>query len=258
MTNERFTTQDLLLLRRVTRAMADLLRGLIREYLATLSPLLRPTRVLGEYVQGSTHGAVKGAEKAFRELQSIYETVAGKKPFEISREIKAPIEILNSTPEIHPVDYYYVAKSGAEAKKITVTSPLKWTLTYAGFSPARLRDLLSDKKRSEEELPQFLLHYLVMHIVVSQQPGLTGMMSALHFHVESTAIPDFGQMPVTMITTPVSTFLPPDDVIVESTEISGVNVFEEVVTLADVKAIRNPIQDRLLELIRTQAPNLQP
>ena len=256
MTEERFTTQDLLVLRKLTRAVADHLRGRIREYLVTLAPLLRPTRVLGEYVQGSTRGAVKGAEKAFKDLQGLYESIATKKPFEISRELRAPIDILSSAPEIAPVEYTHVATNGQDRKNITVTSPLKWTLTYSGFSPARLRDLLIDRKRSAEELPQFLLHYLVMQIVVSRQSGLIDLLSALHFPVGTETSPEFAQLPITTISTHVSTFLPPDGMIMESTEISGVNVFEEVIKLKDVQAIGNPLKEHLLDLVKTHAPRL--
>jgi|MudIll2142460700_1097286.scaffolds.fasta_scaffold18027_3 hypothetical protein len=256
MTEERFATQDLIVLRKLTRAIADHLRGRIREYLVTLTPLLRPTQVLGEYVQGTTRGAVKGSDKAFKDLQDSYESIASKKPFEISRELRAPIDILSSAPEITPVEYTHVATNGQDRKNITVTSPLKWTLTYAGFSPARLRDMLTDRKRSPEELPQFLLHYLVMQIVVSRQTGLTNLLSALHFPVGSGTFPEFAQLPVTTISTHVSTFLPPDEVIMESTEISGVNVFEEVIRLEDVQAIRNPMKEHLLDLVKTHAPRM--
>jgi hypothetical protein len=257
MTNERHSTQDLLVLRKLTRAIADLLRGMIKEYLLTLTPLFRPTRVLGEFVQGSTPGSVKGAEKAFLDLQNLYDALAGRKPFEISRELKAPIDILSSTPDVIPVEYTYIARSDTERKAITVTSPLKWTLTFTGFTPGRLRDLLADRNRGEDELPPFLRHYLVMQIVVSRQPGLAGILDALHFPIDSIKFPEFGDLPVMAISTPVSTFLPPDDVVMESTEISGVNVFEEVVNLQDLRAIGNPFKEKLFDLVKIHAPNLQ-
>ena len=43
----------LLLYRKVTRTISEHIRGQLRGYLATLSPLLRPRMVLGEYIQGN-------------------------------------------------------------------------------------------------------------------------------------------------------------------------------------------------------------
>src|SRR6059058_5096549 len=48
---EEFTTQRLLALRKLTRALADLLRGQAKDYLATLGPLFRPRSILGGYTE---------------------------------------------------------------------------------------------------------------------------------------------------------------------------------------------------------------
>ena len=68
MADEPFTTQRLLALRKITRSVADLLRGELREYLATLSPLFRPRAVLGNHVEGGVNEPVKGADAVFKAL----------------------------------------------------------------------------------------------------------------------------------------------------------------------------------------------
>ncbi len=45
---------------------------------------------------------------------------------------------------------------------------------------------------------------------------------------------------------------------VESTEISGRNVFEEVVNVADIVKMRDPLRERLIELVKSHDPNLLP
>ena len=52
----RDSIQSLLVLRKLTRAMADAVRAQMTEYLATLAPLLRPQMVLGDYVRGRIQG----------------------------------------------------------------------------------------------------------------------------------------------------------------------------------------------------------
>ena len=78
-------TQQLLQLRKLTRAVSDQLRGQLKDYLVTLSPLIRPRTVLGDYVQGSVKETVRGADKTFKDLQSLYESVAGASPFHLAK-----------------------------------------------------------------------------------------------------------------------------------------------------------------------------
>ncbi len=48
---EGYTKESLLVLRRLTRAISDLLREPVKGYLSALAPLLRPRSTLGEHVQ---------------------------------------------------------------------------------------------------------------------------------------------------------------------------------------------------------------
>lgn len=255
---EQYDIKKLLALRKLTRAIADLLRGQMKEYLSTLAPLIRPKSVLGEYIQSNSKEMARGAEKAFRDLQGLYGTVAAAKPFNLAGDLKSPIEIVSSTLEMSPMEYAHVARTDRESKTVTVTSPLKWVLNYSGFSVPRLRDLLADRNRKSEELREYVLHYLVMHTVVTNHPGVTQILDALHFPLSTGRLPGFGELPVTYISSSISTIRPPDDVIIESTEISGMNAFEEVVNIDDIIKLRDPLRERLIELVRSHGDNLLP
>jgi hypothetical protein len=246
----------LLVLRKLTRAIGDLLRTQLKDYLSTLTPLLRPTHVLGEYIQGSSKVTVKGADRAFKELQGLYDTIAAKKPFEIHGSLQAPIEILSATPEITPVEYPHIARSGNETKTVMVTSPFKWILTYAGFSVPKLKELVDNRRSAGRELAEFLLHFLVLKTVVSHQTGLMNILSDLHFPVSWERLAGFGELPLTRISCSISSFLPPDPVIVESTEISGVAVFEEIVELSDIAKTVEPFKQRLIALAQSFGESL--
>ncbi len=255
--DEQFSTQKLLELRRLTRGVSELLRNQLKEYLATLAPLFRPAMVLGEYVHGSTKGAVKGAENNFRELRGLFDAIAGSKLYGISRELPLPLDIMSTTLEMIPMEYTYGAKGGPESKTITITSPLKWVLCYSGFQPSRLREFLGSKNRNNSEVTSHVLHHLVLHSVVTKQPGLKTMLDALHFQIISEPTTELGALPITCARASVSTFRPPDEVIIESTEISGMNVFEEVVNLEDIKLLRDPLHDRLVELSERYGARLE-
>src|SRR5436190_7574094 len=148
--------QSILDLRKVTRAVADTLRPQLLDYLATLTPLFRPKSVFGDYIQGGGKEPARRADKAFKDLLGLYETVAAAKPFNLPRELKPPIDVSSVSLELTPLEYPYEAQvNGGTARTITVRTPLTWVLTYSGFAPLRLRELLETKGRSNDEVQRF-------------------------------------------------------------------------------------------------------
>lgn len=250
---ESYSTQRLLALRKSTRAISDLLRGQMREYLSTLAPLFRPRTVLGNYVEGSAYEVSRTGEKAFKDLQELYQTIAQSKLYRLPLELKTPLEVINPQLEMTPVEYTHVASSGADSKTVIVTSPLKWALTYGGFGPGRFREILHSSDRTSDQLQQFVLHYLMMHSVVSKQAGVARIMEALHFPLRIEISPEFGDLPLTFVCSSVSTLRPPDEVIIESTEVSGMNAFEEVVQLEDIAKLRDPLKEQLVEITKSSS-----
>jgi hypothetical protein len=252
MADERFTTPQLLSHRKLTRAVADLLRGHLREYLTSLGPLLRPRTVLGEYIQGDVRERLKGSEAAFKELQSLHKTLAPGKPFSLPvEELHSPIDITSSTVEMTPWEYTHTAKTERESKTVTVIAPLKWILSYSSFGPKRFVELLAEPNRNQNEVRDFLLHYLLMHLVLARQPGLVKILEALHFSVSSGRLPGLGELPVTFISA-ATTLRPPDEVVIESTEMSGRDVFEELVLEEALAEWRDPLRDRVAVLIQSR------
>lgn len=248
---EHYSTQRLLALRKSTRAIADLLRSQMKEYLSTLAPLFRPRNVLGNYVEGSMYEASTTFEKPFKELQELYQKIAQSKLYQLPLELRTPLEVINSQLEMTPVEYTHVANSNGESKSIVVTSPLKWALTYRGFGPIRLREVLSRGDRSTDELQQFVLHYLMMHSIITRQSGLSRIMDALHFPLSIEYSPEFGDLPLSYVSSSISTIRPPDDVLVESSEVSGMNAFEELVQLEDIPKLREVLKEQLLEITKS-------
>ena len=99
---ESYSTQRLLELRKFTRAIVDLLRRQMREYLSTLAPLFRPRNVLGDYAEGGAYEASRIGEKAFKELQELYQTIAQSKLYRLPSEFKTPVEVINTQLEMTP------------------------------------------------------------------------------------------------------------------------------------------------------------
>jgi hypothetical protein len=254
--NARDSIQSLLVLRKLTRAIADVVRVQMTEYLNTLAPLLRPKTVFGDYIQGGQKEPNHKADKLFKELQSLYEKAAPPKPFSLTRELAPPFNLSGVGLEITPLDYAHVAKAGNETRKIRVRCPLTWVLTYTGFAPTRLQELLDTRTRSTDELQRFIVSQLVIHLAVTSQPGVIQLLEALHFPVTTRKTPEFGELPLTLISAAISTSRPSDAVIIESAELTGMDAFEEVVNPEDIARLSDPLKDRLVEIARVQAPEL--
>jgi hypothetical protein len=248
---EEYSTQRLLALRKATRAISDLLRGQMKEYLSTLAPLFNPRAVLGNYAERGTYEASNIGEKAFKELHDLYQKIARSKPYQLPSELKTPLEVINTQLEMTPVEYTHVAASNGESKSIIVTSPLKWALTYRGFSVSRFREALHHRDRTSDDVQQFVLHYLMMNSVVSKQPGLARILEGLHFPINVEYLAEFGEVPLTYISSSISTVRPPDRVLLESSEVSGMNAFEELVQLDDIPMLRDHLKEQLVEITRT-------
>ncbi len=254
--NGRDSIQSLLALRKLTRAITDAVRVQMTEYLATLEPLLRPATVLGDYVQGAQKEVTRKADKAFRELEALYQTVAGTKPFNLPRELTPPLTLASPNLEITPVDYAHVAQAGSDSRTIMVRAPLTWTLSYTGYAPSRLQELLNMKLRSNDEVQRFVLNYLVMNIVTTNQPGVLHMLDALHLPISTIKLPEFGELPITRIGAAVPTTRPSDAVVIESAEVTGMNAFEEIVDLDAIARLRDPMRERLLDIARQHVPEM--
>ena len=252
----RDSIQSLLVLRKLTRAITDAVRVQMTEYLRTLTPLMRPQVVLGEYIHGGQKEPTRKADKAFKDLQALYENVATAKPFHLPRELNPPLNFPSVGLEITPLDYVHLAQSGSDSRKIKVRCPLTWVLTYSDYPPTRLQELLDAKARSVEELQRFVLHSLVLHVVATSDPGLSRVFEALHFPLTAATVKEFGELPITRIGIGISTTRPSDALVLESAELTGMDAFEEVVNVDDIARLPDPLKERLLQIAHQQAPEL--
>lgn len=254
-----FDIPTLLKLRKLTREIADYLSGQLRTHLATLSPLLQPPEVLGEHIRSLRKHTAKGADDALAELRAAYQAIYHKGPFNLQSDFSSPLAMPGGKPEITPVEYRYVADDGGEGKRITVTSPLKWVVTYSGMTPDRLVELIPRQADTTgSDLQLCVLHYLVLDLTLRKRPGIGKLLEALRFPIVVHRSEDFGDLPMVHASCPVTTVRPPDDIIIQSTEISGASVFEEVIDLSKIAELADPLRSKLVELVKAQGDALLP
>jgi hypothetical protein len=85
---------------------------------------------------------VKTADGNFKELQVAYDTIATG--FHLPTGLMLPLIPVTTALELALWEYEHVVNEPAGATKITVTSPYKAVMVYAGYAPRRLANLLND------------------------------------------------------------------------------------------------------------------
>lgn len=249
--NKPIELTQLLRLRKVTRALEEHFRGQLDAHLQSLQPLFRPANVLGDYVRNAPKQTVKIADASFKELRSLYLRVGRVKPFRFEEDIRPPIDVFGGAAELSPVTYKYEPKAEQGGQAITVTSPLRWVLSYKGMGPHRLRELLTSRTGTARlELQVCLLHFLVLHVILRQEQGVVPILRAMRFDVTTDFVESLGGLPLTYVSAPVRTMLPDEEVMIQSTEVSGSLAFEEIVDMDSVSGLKDPVKDALTGLIR--------
>ena len=255
--NQDVDLAKLLRLRKATRAVADYFRGALNDHLRALQPLFSPTLVLGEYIRNTPKQRVRTADAALKELKALYARVGHAKPFRFDDDLRPPLDLFGASAEIAQVTYAY--RPAGDAGSIQVTRPLRWVLTYKGQGPARLVELLtSTSGTARMELQNCLLHCLLMSIIAGQAPGPASILRALRYAVTIEPVERLGGLPVVYITAPVATGLPSDETIMQSTELTGSTVFEEIIDVESILHIEDPIRDAALRLVRECGDELVP
>jgi hypothetical protein len=256
-----FDPKQLLVLRKLTRAVVEAVRDDARDYISTITPLLRPRVALGDAGDVATREPLQSADKTFKELQALHDSVAAAEPFNLHKDLKPPVEVAAGSIEASPMEYRYTARAEGAAKVLRVTAPLKWVMSYAGvapgrvshvsYAPRRLREVLAGGSRPVEDLRQFILHYAVMHLAINRQAGLARLLSAMHWRLGTEQVEEFGPLPLPYLAFAVKTVRPPDDVLISHTEIAGTDAFEEVIDIDSIAALRDPVREKLVELARS-------
>lgn len=250
------TMERLLVLRRLTRALETSVRGWVQGHVAALAPLLRPRPVLGEFVQSpGKETPLRAPDRVWKEVEALYEAIAPRAPFSLARDLKPPVDVPGTTLELAESDYVHET-TGADQRRITVTKPFEWIVSYSGTGPALMRKLLADKNRDAGELQRLVLVSLILHIVLKQQAAVGAVFADLRIPLETRRRPEFGELPVTVLVSAIPTVRPPDDVLVQSTEMTGTSAFQEVVDVERLAGLADPFRSRVAEVLAANGETL--
>jgi hypothetical protein len=235
-------------LRGKTEAISQLLRSQIESHLETLRTLFAPRRLLGKHLGGSaSRDEVPGADKALIELERRYKEAAGP-PFVLRPQLDhAALANLQNRIELYPWEYAYQASSGTETKTIDITSPVRWVMSYAShYSLSQLRQVLAEKEEKRaDDVRQFVVNALVMRAMLDKFPSLTALLADLRFEIGIETADGLGKLPLVTLNSNLSSFRPPDDLILTTTGFSGVAAFIELVDEDAVQNLRDPLREKI-------------
>jgi hypothetical protein len=247
--DKSLTFEQLADLREKTEAISQFLQKQLKTHIETLRPLLAPRRLLGKYT--GIKEDVVGADRAFAQLQEQYKGVCGK-PFALHPELDdAPLSNIDNRIDLYPWEYTYQAKGERETKVVTITSPVRWVLTYSSeYALSQLiQTIAGQEQRRSDSIRQFVVNALVMHAVLAKFPGITQLLTDLRYEIRTEKSPSLGDLPLVTVHSCLPSFRPSDSLILAATRLSGIPAFIELIDTEAVHTMPDPLKLRIEDVL---------
>jgi hypothetical protein len=193
---------------------------------------------------------VPGSDKAFAELQERYTGLSGD-PFNLPKKLQTPLPSISNHLEVTPFEYPLYCGE-AKDRAIKVTSPIAWVLAYRSECPlVRLKAMVfGHENRQPDDMKGSLVAHLIPVIFMEHFQAIRQLLEDLRYRISIETLSDLGKLPVVMIKAPLQTFLPPDDFIIQITQLSGVPAFQELIDLDQIQDMPDPMKESLLKAIQ--------
>ncbi len=237
-------------LREVSQKIAQFLQQTLSAYIQPMSPLLAAHRILGENLEGFQRERVPGATKAYAQLEEQFVKLC-RSTFKFPHKLRKPLPAIKNKLEVYPWEYLYEV-GGDPDNTITISSPVRWVLAYdySYTLSSLIKAKLAGEKPQMDETKQLILNSVTLAMMMERSEGIKQILEDLRFPVSVATSPVSGDLPYVVVDAPVESYRPQDDLITTVIQLSGRPVFEELVDLDEVDAIR----DTLVEKIKDLAP----
>jgi hypothetical protein len=254
---ESLNVEQLLHLHTLTKDVAKVCQKQLRGYLDTLAPLFRPRRILGEAMEGAERESVGGSDRTVAELRDLYRKVA-MRPFDLRPELSLPLESVSTQMQLYEWEYLHQTKTDRGWRSIKVTSPLTWVVAYSSnYSLPIFRQVLAgQEERDAEAVRAFVLRACLMHLHFTKFPAIADLLTGLRYQVEVRQTPETGDLPLVTVSAPFHTMRPPDGLITVASGLAGGASFSEVLDLATVKNLKDPLREQIVAIFRTHGQEL--
>jgi hypothetical protein len=239
------TFDQLAELREKTERLSQYLSGRLKNHLATLYPILAPKRVFGKYL--GFKEVISRADEAYTQLVEKYREVAGA-PFDLRADLDdEALSAMEHGIEAYPWEYTLQVKD----KAVTISSPVRWVITYrSDYSLAEMRRLGATKgERRKPALRHFVVNAIASQIVFSHNPGAVQLLEDLRYDVRVEVGPGLGKLPLLTISSRISSFRPPDELILSAIRLSGVPAFIELVDPEAAGQVEDPLRQQVEKIL---------
>ena len=235
-------------LRDVSKNIMEHLDTRLSGYLRTITPLFAPRKILGEFMQSAFNERVPGADKNFAEIEKRYKAIA-RETFGMPSKLGTPIPNIRNQVEVYPWEYLRKLEGEGDVT-VRISSPVSWVMTYA--SSYTLSDLLEQRAQGEKPEPadikQLILQNLAMWKLIDSTPDIVQLLEDLRYSLSIETSAASGDLPYVVLTSDVPAFRPQDDLIHNVIQLSGKQVFEELIDVDAISDMPDPFKSRLLEL----------
>ncbi|MBT8439893.1 MAG: hypothetical protein KJO91_09210 [Gammaproteobacteria bacterium] len=236
-------------LRNVSQQIAQFLNTRLSAYLTTITPLFAPRKILGEFMESAFREKVPGADKNFAEIEKSYKVIV-RETFGLPSKLGTPLANIRNELEVYPWEYLYQL-DGDSSQTVRISSPVRWVMAYAGGYT--LSDLLEQRMQNEQpdadDVKQHVLKTLTLGMLIKQSPDIVQLLNDLRFTVTIGNADVSGNLPYVVLTSDVPAFRPQDDLIRTVTQLSGKQVFEELIDVDAIADIPDPFIGKIQELM---------
>ena len=235
------TFDQLSALRSQTERISAFLTARLRAHLSTLYPILNPSRVFGKHL-GARESAPR-ADEAYAALLEKYREASGA-PFDLRSDLgDDALSAMEHGIDVFPWEYTH----DAGGKPITITSPVKWAVTYRSeYSLPQMRHLAAtNTDRRTLSLQQFIVNAVGIQIVLARNAGVGQILDDLRYDAQVETGPGLGKVPLLTISSRLPSFRPADELILSATRLSGVPAFIELIDPDVVRNLHDPLRSKL-------------
>ena len=233
-----------------TERISAFLSKRLKDHLGTLSPVLEPKLVFGKYAGARDSAPL--TDEAFGQLKKKYNEVCGS-PFNLRGDL--PDDALSSSDgsiAIYPWEYMHEAHGLKNTKNISMTSPVRWVVTYASeYSPQQMQKLiLTPGERRPDSVRNFIINSIALQLVLSRKALVMQLLKDLRYDITVQPLPGLGKLPMVVFNVQLASFRPADELLLTAVRLSGVPAFIELIDTNALSNLEDPLRQQIEARIR--------
>jgi hypothetical protein len=226
-----------------TERISAFLTKRLKDHLGTLRLLLEPRLVFGKY--SGARDSTPLSDEAFGLLKKKYNEVCGP-PFNLRGDL--PDDALSSSDgviEIYPWEYTHEAHGLKTTKNISMTSPVRWVVTYASeYSPAQMQKLTPGERRPDS-VRNFIVNSIALQLLLSRKALVTQLLKDLRYDITVEPLPGLGKLPMVLFNVQLASFRPADELLLTAVRLSGVPAFIELIDTDALSNLEDPLRQQI-------------